>query len=368
MARGLPSPKLDSLILFVTNACNLRCGFCCYAEHLNRSRDMSEAELVRISETAPRFRALLVSGGEPFLRTDLATVLLAFARNNGVRSVNIPTNGWYVDRTLATCDTFLGAADAVTLNVSVSVDGLAETHDRIRGKNGSFDRLCTTLSALERRRDRYANLRVRVNTVVTPENVTQVRELVDWFDDRFDLDEHALAIVRDRTWLGTWDARPERDDLAQEFVQLVRYASAKYASRSRPEVGSVPAPIGRMMSFAHARAMADVKRDRMNGRRWGFPCTAGRNILVVSGSGALAACEHRPPVLDLRDFDFDVTAALSTGAMRAERERIEADRCDCLHGCFIGNSLQHSPVALVRREAPHALGYVVERARRSVRP
>jgi molybdenum cofactor biosynthesis enzyme MoaA len=29
--------ELDSLILFVTNACNLSCGFCCYADNLNQS-------------------------------------------------------------------------------------------------------------------------------------------------------------------------------------------------------------------------------------------------------------------------------------------------------------------------------------------
>jgi MoaA/NifB/PqqE/SkfB family radical SAM enzyme len=363
MTRVVPSRTLDSLILFVTNACNLRCGFCCYAEHLNKTRDIATDDLLKISETTPPFRALLVSGGEPFLRGDLDRVLLAFVRNNGVRNVNIPTNGWYLDRTLATCRAFLDDAPGTVLNVSFSVDGLAATHDRLRGREGSFRRLCETLSALEEWRDRDPGLRLRVNSVVTAENVDEIRDVIDWFHERFALDEHALAIVRDLKWLGAWDPRPGRDDLAERLVELVGYASSVYArsASARTEVPFLPTPVGRAVSFAHARAMAEVKRARMNGEPWGFPCTAGRNIFVISGSGALQACEHRDVVVDLRDFDFDVSAALATGAMDAERDRIACDRCDCLHGCFIGNSLQHSPAALLHHELPHAVRYVTRR-------
>ena len=91
---------LDSLILFVTSTCNLRCGFCCYAEHLNTARDIPLEDLRTLARTAPPFRALLVSGGEPFLRRDLDLVMAAFTAGGerggegpGAEAISIPTNG-----------------------------------------------------------------------------------------------------------------------------------------------------------------------------------------------------------------------------------------------------------------------------------
>src|SRR5256885_14255295 len=62
---------LDSVILFVTNACNLRCWFCCYADNLNQTKDIPFDDLLKLSATMPKFRALLLSGGEPFIRPKL---------------------------------------------------------------------------------------------------------------------------------------------------------------------------------------------------------------------------------------------------------------------------------------------------------
>src|SRR5256714_277935 len=115
---------LDSVILFVTNACNLRCWFCCYADNLNQTKDIPFDDLLKLSATMPKFRALLLSGGEPFIRPRLDEIMLAFVRNNGIRSIYIPTNGWYLDRTDAMCRSFLEQEREAMLTLSFSVDVL----------------------------------------------------------------------------------------------------------------------------------------------------------------------------------------------------------------------------------------------------
>ena len=143
--------ELDSVILFVTNACNLRCWFCCYADNLNQTKDIPFEDLLKLSATMPKFRALLLSGGEPFIRPKLDEIMLAFARNNGIKSIYIPTNGWYLDRTEAMCRSFLEQEREVMLTLSFSVDGLEATHDQIRtkGTKGSFA-ACARLSSTSR--------------------------------------------------------------------------------------------------------------------------------------------------------------------------------------------------------------------------
>ena len=127
-------------------------------------------------------------------------------------------------------------------------------------------------------------------------------------------------------------------------------------SRGQPQrrrvFTDIPELIANRALYAHSRAMAEIKRDRIMGQLWPFPCTAGRKILVVSGSGSLRACEHRGEIVDLRQVGFDFQQALATGAMARECAQIAKDRCDCIHGCFVGNSLQHSPTAVLTRVLP----------------
>jgi len=354
---------LDSLIVFVTSTCNLRCGFCCYAEHLNTARDIPLEHLRTLARTSPPFRALLVSGGEPFLRRDLDQVMHAFTAR-GVEAVSIPTNGWYDDRTLATLGRFLDADHRTIVNLSVSVDGFGPYHDRVRGRARSFERLCRTVRRLEALQAAHANLRVRLNTVVTADNVADVRALIDWCAATFPgLDEHALEVVRDLTVADADHTSADRRSLADRYVELVDHADRTYRGRAerRGQVPGLPDGLGNVLGAAHAAAAAAVKRDRINGRRWGFPCTAGQRIAVVDGEGTLKACEHRGAVVDLAEHGWDLGAALASPAMTAERRSIGVDACDCIHGCFVGNSLQHSPRAVVRREIPAAVRVLLRR-------
>jgi organic radical activating enzyme len=89
---------MNSLFLFVTSRCNSRCRTCFYFDKLNSRDDLSFDQIRRISETAPRFKKLWLSGGEPTLRGELGEIVGLFARNNGIENVNLPTNGLIPDR------------------------------------------------------------------------------------------------------------------------------------------------------------------------------------------------------------------------------------------------------------------------------
>jgi MoaA/NifB/PqqE/SkfB family radical SAM enzyme len=352
---------LDSLILFVTNACNLSCGFCCYADNLNQTKDISFENMLRISQTMPKFRALLISGGEPFIRPKLDKIMLAFCRNNAIRNIYIPTNGWYLDRTQEMCRGFLEKERNVMLTLSFSVDGLQQTHDRIRaeGKRPVFETLCKTVETLRPWQEKYPNIRLRLNSVVTPDNIDEMQATVDYFFERYHLDEHGLEIVRDLSWLGAHHDSPRRQHIARRYVDLVEYAYNLYyrhhATDRRQQLGYLPEKLSNLATYAYSQAMAEVKLRRIMGQLWTFPCTAGRKILVINGSGSLRACELRGEVADLRQYDFDVAKALASGAMDREQQRIACDRCDCIHGCFVGNSIQHSPRAVARLIAPNVI-------------
>jgi len=82
-----------------------------------------------------------------------------------------------------------------------------------------------------------------------------------------------------------------------------------------------------------------------------FPCTAGaRYCIDVPAACALVSIVMRWLIAQVH---FDMEKAWH-GLMQQEVEKIKKDRCDCIHGCFVGSSLQHSPKAICRMycEAP----------------
>jgi MoaA/NifB/PqqE/SkfB family radical SAM enzyme/glycosyltransferase involved in cell wall biosynthesis len=351
--RILSRDGLDTLILFVTSVCNLRCGFCCYADNLNRSADISFADIGKISRSIGPFRSLLISGGEPFMRNELFEIFSLFAEQNGVTAISVPANGWFGERIRKGCGEFLQSHPQVVLELSISVDGLEETHDRLRGRAGSFARLCRTLNELDDLRARYPKFRLGLNTVVTHDNVAELIDIIHYFRDRFNLDEHAFELVRDLSVDTASHESEERNQLVGRYLAAVSHSFDLYlGNRVAQPLSGLPDWLGRRIVRGFAQAMAEVKAQRVRGKLWPFPCTAGRRIFVIDGSGSLKACEHRSEVVDLRRFDFDVARAMADGETERERAAIARECCDCIHGCFVSNSLQFSAGALATRVLP----------------
>lgn len=137
--RRVAPGKPRTLLLLINRGCNLRCSFCDLWDN-HEQMDVPGKLLPLLDEAVQiQTRVLVITGGEPFLHPDLF-VAVAAAKARGL-SVNITTNGLLVERRW---DELLAARPD---SLSFSLDGLGETHDRLRGQRGAFDR---TLRALDR--------------------------------------------------------------------------------------------------------------------------------------------------------------------------------------------------------------------------
>ena len=127
--------KKPVVVWNVGRRCNLRCVHC-----YSRSRDIdytdeltTEQGFALIDDLA-QFGSpvLLFSGGEPLMRPDILQ-LIARAREKGMRAV-LSTNG-----TLITEEKAAELKSYDLSYVGVSLDGLQETNDKFRGREGAFD-------------------------------------------------------------------------------------------------------------------------------------------------------------------------------------------------------------------------------------
>ncbi len=124
----------------ITLKCNLACSHCGSRAGSARSDELSTEEaldLVRqLAEVG--IREVTLIGGEAFLRRDWLDIAREVNRQGMVCTMT--TGGYGISRRTAE-----KMRDAGISRVSVSVDGLRETHDRLRGVEGSWDRCFETL-------------------------------------------------------------------------------------------------------------------------------------------------------------------------------------------------------------------------------
>ncbi|MHB9154150.1 MAG: radical SAM protein, partial [Endomicrobiales bacterium] len=141
----MPEFKLNSIYLFITKYCNLKCRHCYidppFIEKDGSVRRDGEIELPYIigaltqAKKMGALKLVKITGGEAFLRKDEVLELLKWLKKNDL-DIRLETNATLVGEKEARA-----IRDAGVKTVSVSLDGAdAATHEKIRGVPGCFQR------------------------------------------------------------------------------------------------------------------------------------------------------------------------------------------------------------------------------------
>ena len=122
--------------------CNLRCLHCYSSSGPEEAGGMELSTLLSAASDAAAegFDVLSVSGGEPLLYPELGA-LLDGAHALGMRTT-VVTNGMLLDE--RRLDVLSGRADVL----AISLDGIPESHDRMRGSPRAFERMAGRLEGL----------------------------------------------------------------------------------------------------------------------------------------------------------------------------------------------------------------------------
>ncbi|MDX1980622.1 MAG: radical SAM protein [Bryobacteraceae bacterium] len=331
-----------ALFLFVTSRCNSLCRTCFYFDKLNSRDDLTFDQIRRMSETAPPFEKLWLSGGEPFLREELPEIVALFARNNGVRNVNLPTNGLLPDRIFRAMDSMLRAAPEVSIDLNFSLDGLANTHDVIRGVPKNFERTLATIREAGQRYKGTRRLRRNVLSVITRENYHEILDLGMKLaaDDR--IDGQYFEVLRGQAPDPTLKniTRRQVEELHHKLMPFHEH----YAQKLFAHLPAGVRQFATMYYLGNLRLHFDLHEKCFDGpQKWPMPCTAGETTIVIDHNGRFRSCEMRDIAGDLASFDYNISAALDSAAMRDEVAAIARANCWCTHSCFIQESSKFSP-------------------------
>lgn len=158
-----------NLVFYPTLRCNLMCKMCYQRFHNRGVMEMSLKEIIEVFSQY-EFDSVMLVGGEIFIRQDIINIINFFATISS--EVNIQTNASLIKeehiKELNACD--------VLKNIWISLDGLEELHDMIRGTN-VFERAVKIIKKLDR------NIKVHINTVIMKENISELEPLYEYLKE-----------------------------------------------------------------------------------------------------------------------------------------------------------------------------------------
>jgi MoaA/NifB/PqqE/SkfB family radical SAM enzyme len=199
----------------ITYRCNSRCSTCGIWAMRDRSgEELTLGEIRRFFEAEKDFlsnvKSIQLTGGEPFLRSDIADIAEAVWHGVPRAFIWVATNGLLPEVIQSkTCD-MLDRAGRGGVGVTVSIDGLEQIHDEQRGVEGAYARAFETLSRLAKLREKHPEMRLSVGMTITPHNQHQIKKAIttaEYHDADFTVRPANVSDVyyRNSEVVGEWD-------------------------------------------------------------------------------------------------------------------------------------------------------------------
>lgn len=132
---NIPTPT--DMCIIVTYRCPMQCKMCNIWKHpTQKEKEITPTEIKKL----PSVKFINITGGEPFIREDLEDIIeICFHKSP---RVVISTSGWFEDRIIKIAKRF------PNIGIRISIEGLSQKNDELRGRVGGFDKGLRTLLQL----------------------------------------------------------------------------------------------------------------------------------------------------------------------------------------------------------------------------
>jgi MoaA/NifB/PqqE/SkfB family radical SAM enzyme len=157
----------------VTKLCNLKCRMCGSSVSRKSEAELTLAEVEKLADTLDKLNigVILLTGGEVFLRPDIAEIVRVFSKKNF--TVRLQTNGILADEEKIKA-VYAAGVEEVTISLNTLIP---EKQDKITGQNGSWEKIIESIARFSRMLPVRGTL-LGVNTVVTKDNLEELPRLI----------------------------------------------------------------------------------------------------------------------------------------------------------------------------------------------
>ena len=261
--------ELNYLFWECTTRCNFHCRHCgSDCGMAEKEKDMPLEDFLKAIDTIPQKEisqklTVVLTGGEPLLRPDILEIGKAL-RSRNLRW-SIVTNGWFYDDAM-----HLKLVEAGMGAVTVSLDGLEESHEWMRGVKGSYNRAMKAIEAFAR----DPRLNADVVTCVNKRNLSELPEIHRILNEKGLKQWRLFTIIP----IGRAADDPDLHLSDGEFTFLMEFIKNK-----REEGGPMKVTFGCEGYLGrYEQKVRDVR----------YFCHAGVNIASVLIDGRICACPN----------------------------------------------------------------------------
>ncbi|RJP75902.1 MAG: radical SAM protein [Candidatus Zixiibacteriota bacterium] len=342
-----PPSRWLTLTYSVTSHCQSRCQTCRIGE-LHQKGAFKDKPDLTLEEVEKIFRSLgpvyffNVSGGEPFLRSDLPRIVDLAAEHLRPALVHIPTNALAPSRIEALCREILTLnrkrGRRLPLTVKPSIDGVGPVHDRIRGVPGNFQKLEETIVRLKLVEEEFPEFQLELGTIISRQNLPHLKEIENYV--------HSLGVKSYRNEIA--ERRSEffnQDDDITPGPEEYRKVLQRFVQRrvSAGKKGATPIGLTETLRRVYYALAVDI----MTQRRQVIPCYAGISNLHLNFDGDLWPCcvlAYDHSLGNVRRHGYNVREVLSTPQAQEVLTYIRQGRCHCpLANQWYSNIVLHPP-------------------------
>ena len=321
---GFPKPLPINFTVSITNKCNSRCKTC------NIWRLKSNRSELRKDEFEEIFRSIgkntywfTLSGGEPFLRKDIAEIYEAAINHCSPNIVNIPSNSLAPKLLEKRVREILEIDNKTTLIINLSLDGINSEHDEIRGVEGNFSRFIDSFERLKNIKEEYSNLRIGIHTVISVYNVDRLGKIHDYVS-KLNVNSHIFEVAEERDELQNIGSNitPDYSRLSKAIDNVVERTALEYLQ------GDFTSRVTQSFRLEYYEMIKKVFKER----RQVVPCFAGYASCQISPYGDLWACcilGSKSSFGNLREVNYDFRKLWDSEKANQIREAIKKGKCYC---------------------------------------
>jgi sulfatase maturation enzyme AslB (radical SAM superfamily) len=266
---------------------------------------------------------ITLTGGNQFLRKDLVDLCDAIIQINRPNIINIPTSGSQpklvcetVERILKLC-----RASGTTLITNISIDGIGEEQDRLRGSKNNFADTLKTYEGLRELQKKYSNYFIGAYTIVSNHNLSTAEDLFDYVLNELKPDDYSIEIAEYRHELENVEAGflPTADD----FLPVLKAFLQKRHTANGGVIG-----LRESLRGAYFNTLEQVLRQKKEI----IPCYAGIASSQISATGQVWECCTRADELgNVRDYNYDYPRLFHSPQAMKIRKQIKQEHCYCTH-------------------------------------
>lgn len=352
MQRGLARCLPYRINHLVTNMCNSRCLTCNVWKIYEQNPKLLEGEM-KIDEYDRMFKGLPdllwfnFAGGEPFLRNDLAQILCSAVENCGKLMVcDTSTNGLMPGRIEEIALEIMEDAKPSIFSVGVSLDGVEELNNKIRGVKGDYKRALETYRRLRELAEQYGNFLTHINYTISAFNVGRLGDFVKELNDE-GLDIRCEDISVSIANVGVqWDIHDTNAPM------VINNAAAAFK-----DIDFLLQNTSRGLSLTPNKERYFIKRIFLNlakkylsrHNEMVLPCAASFASTFVDAYSNVNTClVSGIPLGSLRENDFSFKKIWFSKKAKEVRQLVKEGKClRCWNGCESwGTILQNLPMVM----------------------